>query len=383
MALRSGWQAAIHAHFEKKSVVWLKGVRRSGKTTLCRQLPDFQYFDCELPRVRRMLEDPEAFFSDLRATGIQKIVLDEIHRLPEPSEALKIAADHFSGVQVLATGSSSLGAIGKFKDTLTDRKRDLWLTPMDSRDLRDFGPASLKMRLQRGGLPPAFLSGDAAFYQDWLDSFWSKDILELFRVEKRVSFMRFIELLFTQSGGVFEATRFARLCEVSRPTILNYLGILQATFAVQVIRPFHSGNPTEIVAAPRVYAFDTGFVVHFNGWDPLRPDDFGLLWEQYVLNELCSALQGTASIHYWRDKQGHEVDFVVPLSRGKVIAIECKWQEKKFDPIGIRQFRKLHPDGPNYLVAQDVDRAQTRRLNGIEVTLLPLEKLRDLVISRK
>ena len=64
-----------------------------------------------------------------------------------------------------------------------------------------------------------------------------------------------------QSGEMFEASAFARPCEVSRPTISNYLSVLEATYVIHVIRPFSTHKATEIVAAPKVYAFDTGFFV--------------------------------------------------------------------------------------------------------------------------
>ena len=63
-----------------------------------------------------------------------------------------------------------------------------------------------------------------------------------------------------QSGGIFEATRFAHPCEVSRGTISNYLAVLETTHVAHVIRPFSTHRPTEIISAPKVYAFDTGFV---------------------------------------------------------------------------------------------------------------------------
>jgi len=83
--------------------------------------------------------------------------LDEIHRLGNPSEMLKIAADYYPDIKVIATGSSRLGASAKFKDTLAGRKTDFWLTPMISSDLRDFGKDNLPFRLLRGGMPPFFL----------------------------------------------------------------------------------------------------------------------------------------------------------------------------------------------------------------------------------
>jgi predicted AAA+ superfamily ATPase len=71
-----------------------------------------------------------------------------------------------------------------------------------------------------------------------------------------------------------DATRFARPCEVSRPTITNYL---RATFVAHVIRSFSTRRPTEIVAAPKVYGFDTGFICYYRGWQDLRDDDLGTL----------------------------------------------------------------------------------------------------------
>ena len=97
-------------------------------------------------------------------------------------------------------------------------------------------------------------------FQEWMDAFWAKDIQELFRLERRDSFQKFTEPLLAQSGGIFQATRFARSCEVSRPTIANYLRVLEATFVAHVIRPFSTRRPNEIVAAPKIYGFDSGFV---------------------------------------------------------------------------------------------------------------------------
>ncbi|MCX5814661.1 MAG: AAA family ATPase, partial [Proteobacteria bacterium] len=126
MKKRSFWVEQIGKAWESRSVIWLSGVRRAGKTFLSQSLADAEYFDCELPRVRVMLEDAEGFLRLLRG---RTIILDEIHRLQNPSELLKIAADHYPEVRILATGSSTLGASAKFKDTLTGRKESLWLTP--------------------------------------------------------------------------------------------------------------------------------------------------------------------------------------------------------------------------------------------------------------
>ncbi len=369
---RPFWTARLEAAWERRPVVWLSGVRRTGKTTLARSLPRVEYLDCELPRVRRELEDPEAFLGSVRG---KRVVLDEVHRLERPSELLKIAADHYPDVRLLATGSSTLGASTRFRDTLTGRKAEVWLTPLCQADLEAFGRTDLPHRLLRGGLPPFFLAPDLpeGDFQEWTDAYWAKDVLELFRLERRASFQRFLELLLAASGGIFEATRYARPCEVSRTTIANYLAVLEQTFVVHVLRPYSTHRPTEIVSAPKVYGFDTGFVCYHRGWSGLRRDDMGPLFEHWVLNEMQAVLQ-TRQIHYWRDKAGREVDFVVPL-RGQAVAIECKWSASDFDPRGLRAFRQAYPGGPTFVVAHDVERALSRDFGGLEVRFVSLPTL--------
>jgi len=373
MRKRRFWLESLDAAWRRRSVVWLSGVRRSGKTTLAQALPGAEYFDCELPRVRRELADPEAFLAGLRG---KPVVLDEIHRLGDPAQLLKIAADHFPGTRVLATGSSTLGASRKFRDTLAGRKAEVWLTPMMTADLADFNAPDLKHRLLRGGLPPFFLA--ASFperdFQEWMDAYWAKDIQELFRLERRHSFQRFAELLFVQSGGMFEATGFARDCEVSRTTIVNYLAVLEATFVVHVLKPFSARRATEIIAAPKVYAFDSGFVCHYRGWDALRNDDLGVLWEHFVLNELHARLQ-TRDIRYWRDKRQHEIDFVFQRRGKPAAAIECKWSAGEFEARNLVAFRQAHPRGDNFVVARDIQRPYRRSVAGVDVQFVNLDSL--------
>jgi predicted AAA+ superfamily ATPase len=374
MVQRHFWIDLVERAWERRSVVWLAGVRRVGKTFLCQSLDGINYFDCELPRTRRLMEDPEAFLRDRRGG---RLVLDEVHRLANPSELLKIAADHFPDTPVLATGSSTLEATAKFRDTLTGRKETVWMTPMIAADLADFEQEDVAHRLLRGGLPPFFLAEELPErdFQDWVDAYWAKDVQELFRLERRWSFQRFLELLFGQSGGVFEATRFAAPCEVSRQTISNYLAALEATFVAHVVRPFSSRRSTEIVAAPKVYGFDTGFVSYHRGWDTPRPDDLGILWEHYVLNEIQGRLQHRR-LRYWRNKHGAEVDFVAPR-RGEngPVAIEAKWKTASFDPAALAAFRRLYPDGPNFVVATDVDASYRRSYDGFEAEFVSLDRL--------
>lgn len=370
------WKKRILDAWTRRSVIWLSGVRRSGKTMLCQSLPSVEYFDCELPRIRQILDEPEEF---LKSTRGKALVLDEIHRLRNPSELLKIAADHFPETKVIATGSSTLEASAKFQDTLTGRRERIWLTPMLFEEVEAFGNARLEHRFLFGGLPPFFLAPKIPErdFQDWMDSYWAKDIQELYRLEKKYSFQKFLELILTHSGSLFEATRFTAPCEVSRNTIVNYLSVLEATHIAHIIRPFNTHRSNEIIRAPKVYGFDTGFICYYKGWMQLRKEDFGLLWEHIVLNELQGQLQ-TTEIRYWRDKQEHELDFIVLRSRNvEPIVIECKWKASGFDPVNLLCFRQHYPKGKNFIVTSDVDEQYERSFNEVSMIFTSLPQLID------
>lgn len=97
MIRRELWLNRVESSWKDRSIVWLSGVRRVGKTTLAGQIDGIDYFNCDLPSVRRTLSDPEFF---LESCSDSAIVLDEIHRIEDPSNLLKIAADEYPKIQI-------------------------------------------------------------------------------------------------------------------------------------------------------------------------------------------------------------------------------------------------------------------------------------------
>jgi hypothetical protein len=359
--------ARLDAAWAKTSIVWLTGPRRVGKTVLARSLPDVEFLNCDLPSVAQRLADPESFY---RAVRQPAVVFDEVHQLADPSRLLKIGADAFREIKILATGSSTLAATQKFRDSLTGRKRVVELMPVLFQELPAFGIADLRERLRLGGLPPVLLGAQepAEFFPEWLDSYFARDVQELFRLEKRAAFLRVLQLLMRQSGGLLDVTKVARDGEVSRPTITNWLEVYEVTHTIHLVRPFAAGGRREIVAQPKVFGFDTGLICHARGWDRLRHDDCGVLWEHLVL-ETLAALDITR-IHFWRDKQQREVDFVVPRGRDTVDAIECKWRADALDTKGLRAFRANYARGRNLVVTPLEGAPYDRKVDGLQVSFM-------------
>ena len=354
MIQRSLWLDRIHAAWAQRSIVWLSGVRRVGKTTIARMLPGAVSMNCDLPSTVRSLGDPELFLDDQTPGSI--LVFDEVHRLDDPSRLLKIAADEYPHLKVLATGSSTLAATRKFRDSLAGRKQSIHLCPVLWEECADpFGAPNLNHRLLHGGLPEPLLASakDPAFFNEWIDSFYARDILELFGIRNRQGFLSLFRLLLRQSGGQLDYSRLASSSELSRVTVKAHIEAMQIAHAVRLLRPFHGGGKREIVSRPKCYAFDTGFVTFEKGWDTIRDDDRGLLWEHLVLDSLCSRFSPD-DVFYWQDKSHREVDFVVRHSRDRVDVVECKINPDKFDAAPVQVFRGMYATGENVVISPAV-----------------------------
>ncbi len=374
MIERPYWIDLIFSAWKKRPIVWLAGVRRVGKTTLARMLPDTVFINCDLPSDARRLEDPELFFRAQAKNAV--IVLDEIHRLPDPSRVLKIAADEFPGLRILATGSSTLAATRKFRDALTGRKFMIHLTPvLWSECETNFGILDLDRRLFHGGLPEFLLSAtkDESLFSEWMDSFYARDIQELFAVRERTGFINLFRLILRQSGGLADYSALSRECDISRLTVKAYLEALSIACAVYLVRPFHGGGRRELIKRPKIYAFDTGFVTYARGWREIRDEDRGFLWEHLVLDVLRAKADGKEP-GYWRDKSGREVDFVVCRGQ-KVDAFECKINPDRFDHESLSVFRKLYPHGRNFLVCPGVKTAFDRHVGGLLIRVAGVQDI--------
>lgn len=220
MNKRQFWIDQIESLWLEKNIIWLKGVRRSGKTTVCKS-----------------------------------------HK--------------------------------KFKDSLTDRKREQWLTPINVKDFKAFDHLELEDRLFKGGFPAVCNQSkfDENYFSDWIDSYWAKDIQEQFSIRKRDSFIKFFELLCLQSGSMFEAKLFSSPCAVSHNTINSFLDVLELTRIAIKLRPFFKNKSKEIISAPKVYFFDTGFISYFSGAQKMISEQLGNFFEHFVLNEFISLLK--------------------------------------------------------------------------------------------
>lgn len=361
MKRRPFWIGQINRAWKKRPIVWLSGVRRVGKTTLAKMFGDAIYLNCDLPSTVRLLNDPEVLYDTLDKNAI--VIFDEVHRATDPSRILKIAADVYPHLRILATGSSTLAATQKFKDSLTGRKCLIYLPPVIwDESLEIFGIKNLDHRLLRGGLPEPLLAKekDASFFSEWVDSFYARDIQELFSIRNRIGFIKLLHLLLRQSGGLVDYSNLAKFSDLSRLTVKAHIEAMCIAHAVFLLPPFHGGGRREFTRRPKCYGFDTGFVTFIKGWNSIREDDRGLLWEHLVLDTLRT-YKDESSLYYWRDKSRREIDFVVKEQGEQIHAIECKINPDQFNPNSLFAFRSLYPKGDNYIISPRVKMTYRRK----------------------
>ena len=379
MIIRTFWINKIRDAWKVRPIVWLSGVRRVGKTTLSKMLEEIIYLNCDLPSTWRRLQDPESFYNSIEKNAI--IVFDEIHRLDDPSNLLKIGADEYPGLRILATGSSILAATKKFHDSLTGRKHTLYLSPVLWHECRtEFGINDLDKRLLHGGLPESLLQDakDESFFSEWIDSFYARDIQELFAIRNRTGFLKLLRILMRQSGGLADYTNLAKLSDLSRQTVKSHIESLIIAHGLHLLSPFHGGGRREITQRPKTYAFDTGFITHMNAWNEIREEDRGLLWEHLVLDTLRTFIT-PYNIMYWRDKSGREIDFIIRGKDNFVHTLECKINPDNFNTNSLKVFRELYPKGKNLVICPFVSEMYVQKIDGYPVVFCPIENLTEVI----
>jgi uncharacterized protein YprB with RNaseH-like and TPR domain len=275
-------------------------------------LPDAVYMNCDLPSVCRALSDPEPFLDSLPDNAT--VIFDEIHRLDDPSRVLKIAADAYSHLKVLATGSSTLAATRKFRDSLTGRKHAIYLPPVVWEEcLGPFGIRDLDRRLLHGGLPEPMLSStkDPSFFSEWMDSRPPAGVAYL----PTGSYQEMGEWALPADAADFLAGRpgfdFRRAVFLDTETsglaggagtIVFLTGVGTFEEDAYVVRQFFARNPAEERAyLPDLARFvaERGGLVTFNG----RSFDWPLLRSRFILSGIAPP-----------DEQPH-VDLLHPARR--------------------------------------------------------------------
>ncbi len=317
---RTSWINRIEDRFAVQPVVGLLGPRQCGKTTLARAYaerhPDvlLTRFDLEDPLDLAALANPRLALQDL--TGL--VIIDEIQRAPELFPLLRVLVDRPQNpARFLVLGSASRDLLRQSSESLAGRIGYIELTPFSLSEISGEQKDSLWIR---GGFPPAFLAvSDAASHQwrkDYIATFLERDIPALGIAIAPRSLRRFWTMLAHYHGQIMNFSELGRSFGAADTTIRRYMDILEATFMVRQLRPWHENIGKRQVKAPKLYLRDTG-LLHVFLDIPDKPaltrhPKLGPSWEGFALEEVVRvSAADPEDLWFWATHGGAELDLLI------------------------------------------------------------------------
>lgn len=367
-------------------VVTITGPRQSGKTTLCRKVfPDKPYANLESPDIRQFaVDDPRGFLAQYPDGAI----LDEIQRAPDLVSYIQpmVDADSREGRFIL-TGSQQFEVSNTINQSLAGRTALIKLLPFTMAEVQSGYSLPDTDRLLYHGFYPRIWDKRLDPTQalgDYFETYIERDLRQLTTIKDLNRFQRFIKLCAGRVGQLLNVSSLANDAGISHTTAGNWLSILEASYILFLLQPYHRNISKRLVKSPKLYFYDVGLAVFLLGIenekqlirDPLR----GSLFENAVIADALKYRfnQGKrGNLYFYRDSKGNEVDlllvhepdlFPIEIKAGMTIARDY------FK--GLNHFAKLFPDnipmGSGLVYGGDKTQQRTT------VAIVPLQKANRL-----
>ncbi len=320
-------QKIIEKSFFQTKIVVIYGPRRVGKTTLSKQLLQVveksRYINCELHENRSALETTNSISLRSFLGNYSLIVLDEAQFISDIGRILKIIADTFPEIQVVATGSSSFELGNRISEPLTGRSREYLLYPFSmaeilSQDDQVRVVASLERILRFGLYPEVYGKSDEEAMEELTQissNYLYKDILQFEQVKRPALLLNLLNALALQIGNEVSLNELSRLLRETIPTIQRYMELLEKAFVIFRLRSFSRNLRNEIAKGQKIYFYDLGIrnalIRNFNPLN-LRSDTGGL-WENFCIVERRKYNENRrrfVNSWFWRTYDQKEVDYV-------------------------------------------------------------------------
>ncbi|MFH2143249.1 MAG: ATP-binding protein [Bacteroidota bacterium] len=313
-------------------VITIIGPRQSGKTTLAKKVFfEYGYYSLESPDIRSIAqEDPRGFLS----TDKKGLILDEIHHSPELVSYIQEIVDNKQNkVQYILTGSSNISVLYRITQSLAGRTAILRLLPLSIKELKkNVARFSTNELLIHGFYPVVHADRrePTRTYRNYYETYLERDVRQLINLKDLRTFQTFIRLCAGRIGNLFNASALAGEVGVSVPTIKSWLSVLEASFVIFLLPPYHENIGKRLTKTPKLYFYDVGLASYLLGIensnqisrDPLR----GALFENMIVAELLKARYNIGkdnNLYFYRDSNGNEVD-VLQKNGNELTAIEIK-----------------------------------------------------------
>lgn len=312
------------------SVLSVTGPRQSGKSTLLKHLfPDYPCYSMKDVHVREFAEkDPVAFLS-----RHERMFIDEVQKVPVLLEYIQGLVDNHPEKRFLLSGSSNLELLKGLSESLPGRAGVFELLPMSMAETAErTGILSLDAMLFQGHYPAVCAGKNRAkfFYPSYVKTYLEKDVRDLLHIRDQMQFLRFMKLCASRVASLFNASEVAGEVGVDSKTVTHWLSVLQASYLVMLLPPYHGNIGKRLVKTPKLYFTDPGlacYLLDIESEKQLERDKMrGMLFENMIVMECVKHRlnQGReANCFFYRDSNGCEVD-VMMKQEGVFTALEVK-----------------------------------------------------------
>jgi predicted AAA+ superfamily ATPase len=308
------------------------GPRQCGKTTLAREIAAKQtggsvFLDLESQTDLLALQNPQLFLSEQRGL----VVLDEVQTRPDLFPLLRVLADRPDApAKFLILGSASPQLAEKSAESLAGRVEFIQMRPFS---LGEIGAENTDSLWLRGGFPRSWLAANdvdsLVWRNNFIQTFLQRDVALRLLERDVMGLRRFWMMLAGYHGQVFNASELGRSLGVSAPTVRKYLDVLEGTYMVRVLQPWHENFGKRLVKSPKIYLRDSGLLHALTGVrnrdDLWRSPVAGASWEGFALEQVLGVLQPEEA-WFWALHSGAEVDLFCLLN-GRRVGVEFKWNE--------------------------------------------------------
>ena len=335
----------------KEKIVLLSGPRQVGKTILSKQLTASHfYLNYDASSDRRIIHAQEW------DRDTELVIFDELHKMKKWKSWIKGIYDT-EGISpsLLVTGSARLDTYRKGGESLAGRFFYYRLHPLTVKEIcRYLGEKSetaLDKIIKFGGFPEPYLKDSETFAKRFrrihTDTIIREDLLDLERVRDVKSIEILIDLLRTRVGSTTSYTSLANDLQVSIHTVKHWLQILENLYIIFPVRPYHKNIARSLLKESKYYLYDTGSVEGDLGAKLENTVACALLRDLHFIEDTTG---NRVALHYLRDKEKHEVDFLPVVDNKPLCMIEVKVGEENFSPSLFRFHRKLKNTKPFQIV---------------------------------
>ena len=321
--------AKMLALAQKFQVITLTGPRQSGKTTLVRAaFPALPYVSLEEPDIRQIaLTDPRGFLANYPAGAI----LDEVQNTPDLFSYIQRLVDEDRQIQYILTGSSNFLLLEKISQTLAGRTAVLHLLPFSFAELPP-GAEPYEDLIFKGRFPRIYDRDiePTDFYPAYIQTYVERDVRLLKNIGDINAFIQFIQLCAGRVGQLLNLAGLASDAGISPNTARAWLSVLESSYILYRLAPYHRNFNKRLVKAPKLYFYDTGVACSLLGIRDANQVALhymkGALFENLIINEFIkrSAHRGdNRQPYFWQDNHGREIDCLL-VDGERVTAVEIK-----------------------------------------------------------